>query len=950
MCHSFWNRVRLIVSVAFLVSSPFAQGQSPKTGDRFAELRRSFDKPPDDCRIMMRWWWFGPSATKEELQRELETMKAGGIGGVEVQTTYPLGLDDAASGLRNYPFLSQEHLDNLRFASEKARELGLRFDVTLGSGWPYGGPSVPITEAAGMLRVTGTPIAGGADSVALPDMEAGEKFLAAFVVRESEGTLVTEGAQRLSEVQNGRLRVPPGEEHRAVLFFLASRTGQQVKRPALGAEGFVLDPYDRGAVEDYLHAVGDKFMQAFGNNPPYAVFSDSLEVYGANWSGSFLKEFQARRGYDLTGYLPELVGKESEVASEVRHDWGETLTELTDENYLKPIREWASEHHTRFRSQTYGTPPATLSSNALVDLPEGEGWDWKGFSAVRWAASASHLYGRPVTSSETWTWLHTPVFRATPLDMKAAADTYFLEGSNQLIGHGWPYSPKSAGEPGWHFYAAADFSEHNPWWLVMPDVARYLQRVSFVLRQGKPVNDVALLLPTDDAWAEFTAPVAGEAENGKARRAPLGASISVNQVLAGSLPEEVIRKILDAGFDFDFIDGQAIEKVGIPYPILILPDVKRLPLATYRKIEAYARSGGIVVVTGSAPTLAPGLKQSETDSPNVRRISEELFRGSDARGRLVGSDAELGATLRRLLTPDMALSPPAAGVGFVHRRLQGADIYFVANTTNQIVHTHAAFRVDAKEAELWDPVSGETRVLAPGSAVDLTLLPYQSYILFFSEQGTAAAPAAPPRDRAKTSPPALDLRKDWSVTFSGSDEKQSVKMESLRSWTDSEATSYYSGIADYEKTVDVPAAMFARGVKIYLDFGAGTPMEMPRAPSATSSDGTGSEGLKMQAWLESPVREAAQVFVNGSLAGSVWLPPYEVEVTKFLHPGTNAIKIVVGNLAINEVAGRAIPEHRLLYERYGVRFRDQDLTNLEPVPSGILGNLRLVARSQQSTH
>ena len=463
MWHSFEKRVWLILSVAFLVSRAFAQGQSPKTEDRFAELRRSFEKPPDDCRIMMRWWWFGPSATKEELERELETMKAGGIGGVEVQTTYPLVLDDAASGLRNYPFLSQEHLDNLRFAAQKARELGLRFDVTLGSGWPYGGPSVPIAEAAGMLRVIATPIAEGADSVALPNMEAGEKFLAAFVVRESAGTLVTEGAQRLSEVHDGRLRVPPGEEHREVLFFVASRTGQQVKRPALGAEGFVLDPYDGSAVENYLHAVGDKLVQAFGGQPPYAVFSDSLEVYGANWSGNFLKEFQTRRGYDLTPYLPDLVGKESEAASEVRHDWGETLTELTDENYLKPIREWASEHGTRFRSQTYGTPPATLSSNALVDLPEGEGWDWKGFSAVRWASSASHLYGRPVTSSETWTWLHSPVFRATPLDMKAAADTYFLEGSNQLIGHGWPYSPKSAGEPGWHFYAAADFSEHNPW-------------------------------------------------------------------------------------------------------------------------------------------------------------------------------------------------------------------------------------------------------------------------------------------------------------------------------------------------------------------------------------------------------------------------------------------------------------------------------------------------------
>ena len=174
---------------------------------------------------------------------------------------------------------------------------------------------------------------------------------------------------------------------------------------------------------------------------------------------------------------------------------------------------------TRFRSQTYGTPPVTLSSNALVDLPEGEGSHWRRFTATRWASSASHLYGRPVTSSETWTWLHSPVFRATPLDMKAEADLHFLQGVNQFIGHGWPYSPPAAGEPGWRFYAAAVFNDHNPWWIVMPDITAYLQRISFLLRQGRPANDVALYLPTDDAYARFTpGPRLGQPVDGRAAR------------------------------------------------------------------------------------------------------------------------------------------------------------------------------------------------------------------------------------------------------------------------------------------------------------------------------------------------------------------------------------------------------------------------------------------------
>jgi hypothetical protein len=77
-----------------------------------------------------------------------------------------------------------------------------------------------------------------------------------------------------------------------------------------------------------------------------------------------------------------------------------------------------------------------LGGLAHIDLPEGEAPNWPHFSYMRWASSANHMYDRPVTSSETWTWTHPPMFRATPLDLKAVADLHFLEGINQLIGHG----------------------------------------------------------------------------------------------------------------------------------------------------------------------------------------------------------------------------------------------------------------------------------------------------------------------------------------------------------------------------------------------------------------------------------------------------------------------------------------------------------------------------------
>jgi len=201
-----------------------------------ADLRRAFERPPDDARIMVRWWWYGPSVTKPELERELLSMKQGGIGGFEVQPTYPLTLDDPQRGLRNFPYLSDEFLDDLRFTAEKARELGLRFDLTLGSGWPFGGPHIPITQAAGRLRVERVPVPAFAAKVPLPKIEDGEKFVAAFLARGDSRQFSADGIRRLAHIDNGALLVPAEtSEGRVVLFFIASRTRQTVKRPAVGA-------------------------------------------------------------------------------------------------------------------------------------------------------------------------------------------------------------------------------------------------------------------------------------------------------------------------------------------------------------------------------------------------------------------------------------------------------------------------------------------------------------------------------------------------------------------------------------------------------------------------------------------------------------------------------------------------------------------------------------------
>jgi alpha-L-rhamnosidase len=920
----------VLLSCGILCPLAVPQQTSEPSDNSVQALHQAFAHPPDDARIMMRWWWFGPAATKPELKRELEQMKAAGIGGVEIATLYPLALDNPETGFHNYPFVSAEHIENLRYAAEQARQLGLRVDITLGSGWPFGGPDIPVTQAAGELRSELVPIPPGARSVPVPPLEHGEKILAAFIAPDSDSGPDLEKAKMLPWPSGARLDstdLPAGKN--TVVFFISSRTGMMVKRPAVGASGFVLDHYDQAAIQNHLHAVGDPLLSAFGDHPPYAVFSDSLEDYGSDWTPNLLSEFQRRRGYDLLPFLPTLIGDAGPDTPAVRHDWGQTLTELANEQFLEPIHGWAKEHHTLFRSQTYGFPPVTLSSNRYEDLPEGEGKAtvnmWRDFSDTRWAASAGHLFNHTVISSETWTWLHSPAFRATPLDMKAEADLHFLQGINQLIGHGWPYSPEAAGEPGWRMYAAGAFNAHNPWFAVMPDLTKYLQRVSFALRQGKPENDVALLLPDDDVWASFKARIQqNKSATSLGGFDETGSNVTIDESMSAFLGHEVIPQILDAGFNLDFIDADAIDTVGIPYKVLILPNVDRISPATYEKIFDFARRGGIVIATRRLPGTAPGHVDAQAISTRVQTLSETLFHGQIATAHFVANERDLGASLASWSHPDFVVTPKTPEIGFIHRHLDSGDLYFVANTSHKPHKVQASFRSTSAHVELWDPFTGETESLTHPNQIDLDLQPYESRIIFFSN-----TPLSAPAARRRYDNKQIDISHDWQVNLGNA----TFQMANLTSWTERPEARFFSGSATYQKTIEMPG--IRPGQSVALDFGEGTPVAPPDS----------SQRFNMRAYLDSPVRDAAQVYVNDQFAGYVWHPPFRVDISKYLKSGKNDLRIVVANTAINSLAGRSQPNYRLLYDRYGVEFIPQGMQDLQPLPSGILGSVNLIESS-----
>jgi hypothetical protein len=928
----------LAALVLALIASPVVTAVAPATAARtlkgLADLERQFVTPPPEARVMVRWWWFGPAVTTDELDREMRAMRDGGIGGFEVQPVYPLTLDDPAHGLRNLPFLSAEFGTALRFAAGRARELGLRMDVTMGSGWPYGGAQVGVDQAAGKLRVEHVAVRSGELRVPLPDVGAGERLIGAFLV---EPPRILE----VRDIADGVLRVPPPSEPaangpREVLVFVSSRTGMMVRRPALNAEGFVLNHYDRAAVGHYLSTVGQPLLDAVGPNRPYAMFCDSLEVDDSDWTPDFLAEFQQRRGYDLRPHLPALALGGPDSAA-LRHDWGQTLSELLDTEFLAPIAAWARERGTRFRVQAYGIPPATIWSNSVTDLPEGEGTQWRGMSAARWAASAGHVFGRPVVSSETWTWLHSPSFAASPVDVKAEADVHFLQGINQLVGHGWPYSPDAAGYPGWRFYAAAVLSDKNPWWIVMPDITTYLQRVSFLLRQGTPVTDVAVYLPIDDAWAAFEPGRVGD----------------LIDALDARLGPDAIGSILDAGFNVDFVDGEVVRRMarvdgstlaigGGRYRAIVLPALERISPDTLALLDQFAQTGGVVIAARRVPDRSPGYLDAVTKDASVRDLVRRMFEAADAPGVFVADNRQVGATIAARLVPDVRMWPTTSGVGVAHRQLEEADVYFVVNTSNTRQATAATFRSVHRTVQAWNPLTGTVSALAAridpqgGTTVSLDLSPYESVVLVLGD-GPAAAPVQPSRPRRPAAAPrTLDLGAGWQVTFRaphGAPANAPRTMDHLQSWTDDPETRFFSGVATYEKTVDLPSSLLMPGDTVWLDFGDARAVA-PDPPPA-----------RRRAWLEAPVREAAVVSVNGVRAGSVWCPPYRVDVTALLRAGRNVFRVDVANLALNYMAGHALPDYRLLDLRYGTRFEAQDMDKVRPVTAGLVGTVTLVSRA-----
>lgn len=620
---------------------------------------------------LMRWWWFSSHVSAAAIDADLDAMHAAGIGGVEVAFVYPVAAESAE-------FLSPAFLELVEHAAKEAERRGMRFDLTLGAGWPFGGPHIQTELAARRLHWERIEVAPGTDEIDYRPPLGGDILVGAYV---GAGSLQEPpGAWEQLEIED-RIHVPVlGRGPRVLLIAVSRLTGQNVKRAPQGGEGLVLDHYSTDAARTHLEAVAAPLLQAAGAERVHAGFCDSFEVFDADWTMSLPEEFRLRRGYEL---LPELwmLNVGGPGSERLRADVLATLTELFEEGFLAVFREWTSAQGILFRAQCYGEPPMLTSSFRHVDLFEGEGWGWRRWTKNAWAVSAASAYGRTLVSSETWTWVRSPSFRAGPLDLLGEAYEHLLTGANLLVGHGWPLGAGlGAGHP--VFYASGAIDSRNPWWDVAPELFGAIERVSSVLQLGRRTAQVGVYHPV----AELRAHAEGERPFDMWRQT------------RRFIDDDFVSAVRTMGLDYDLIDDESLAAGGADrFEVVLIP------------------AGG--ALTAAAHDLL------ERATPRVVRLSE--FDGGDR-------DAEIRAALAGIIPPLVTDHPESVGV--TTRRVDDALVSLAVNTADTPRVVEFASTRGERAVTVWDAVSGIVRATSMSGAVTIRLGSYEGVIVVQADE------------------------------------------------------------------------------------------------------------------------------------------------------------------------------------------------------------------------
>jgi hypothetical protein len=899
----------LIVSFLFPIRPVLAGAKPPHpTG--------AFDWPAisSTARPWTYWWWMGNAADEPNIARSIERFSLAGLGGAHIIPIY------GARGWegRALEYLSPAWMQRMQFAVTEAQQRGMGMDMTLGSGWCFGGPTVSDQDANAQPVLK---------KIQVPDGQTvSEQFdrasLQALMAYPEKGKPLDLKKKINKEGQlNWKAEGGPW-----TLYALSQKpSSQKVKRAAPGEAGWMLNPFYGDAGKRYL----ERFTRAFRNNPgprPRAIYQDSYE-YNSSWSPDLLDQFEKRRGYRFQDHVPQFLSTEDDdTVRRLKSDYRETISDLMIERFTPTWTDWARQHDFLSRYEAHGAPANLLDLYAAADIPETEMFakDRDPLMA-KFASSAAHVAGRQLVAAETGTWL-SEHFTETLGVLKDLVDELFLSGVNHVFYHGSCYSPDEVPWPGWLFYASAEMNPRNPIWRDVPALNAYIARCQSLLQSGKPDNDLLLYWPIHDFWDTPSGRVQGFTVHANwFRNTPFG---------------DTAQELWKRGYSFDYLSNRqladtranknGIETPGGQYRAVAIPPCRYMPVETIERLFDLAGDGATVIFLGGLPSDVPGLARFEKRREQLARLIDRRL-GKQAREKANAGTFPLGKG-RVVLGPLETALPQTgipresivehSGVGVIRRKWDGGRHYFIANRGAESLDGWFALAYQAKALAILNPLTGQTGIGAcrPNNTgqteVYLQLQPGESLFLRTFEKEIAEPGTQDsiwPYRKATGQP--VELTGSWKIEFleGGPELPKPYETVRLASWTqapDREAERF-AGTAWYTLTFDCPADM---GTTAWLDLGR--------------------------------VCQSARVRLNGLDLGTAFSPPFRV-LAEGLQETGNRLEIEVTSVAANRI--RDLDRRKVEWKTFldinfvNIDYKPFDASNWATTDCGLLGPVRLFA-------
>ncbi|KAF2329815.1 glycosyl hydrolase [Flavobacterium daemonense] len=923
----------IILSFSWILNSAAQETNSP------------WPKSTNTNQPWARWWWMGSAVDKPNLKRSLTDFHNAGIGGVEITPIY--GVKGEENNFIDY--LSPKWMEMLDYTVHVADSLHMQVDMVLGTGWPYGGSHVTVQNAATKLIIEKYElkkdetfdrnitvenkkeknpadllyvVAYGKDGSYINLTDQLKKNQTKIKDKGIDGKSVAIPAQ----TEPNKLKWKAKKTDYTLYAVFSGKTGQQVKRAAPGGNGFTLDHYSQEALNAYVVPFNNAFKGREGKIR--AVFNDSYEVYGTDFTPKFFEEFQKLRGYDLKKELPLLLNEtDSEIGNRIRSDYRQTIGDLLLNKFDKPWTEWAHSKSFKTKLQAHGSPGNLIDLYAAADIPECETFgsmpfDIPGFRRekediregdadpvmLKFSSSAAHISGKNLVSSETFTWLREH-FKAALSQCKPEAEDLMLSGINHIFLHGSTYSPDRAVWPGWQFYAAVNFNANNSIWEDAPSLFSYISNCQSLLQQGKSDNEILLYWPIFDTWDKY-------------QKGTLFFEFKIHSLQEWLHPTSFYastKKLMNKGYGVDFISDNFIAEAkvlngrislnGTTFKALVIPPTQKMPLATLQKLIELKKAGANIIFE-SLPQSVPGFNDFKSQEQELQNLLS-------ANSEIVKPSSDVLKTLETaLIYPETLVN---TGLKFTRRNLDGEKIYYLVNHTTKTIDGFIPIQAGNKEVIILNPLTREfgnaiVQKSANTTLVKIKIAPGESY--FLKTENTASQKKW---NYYEPTADAIALKGNWKINFDkgGPELPPSATISNLESWT----------------TLGPQAEAFSGSATYTLEF------NNPNAKTENWSLNLGD------------VRESAKVWVNGEFIGTAWSVPYQLNIGK-LKSGKNILKIQVTNLSANRIRNKEIKgeEWKIFYEINMVDkdYKKFDATKWAPIPSGLLGPITITPLKQQN--